>query len=383
MHLKLKTLLGIVLVFSGFFILPAFATMDLPQQIRFFDLEMPLRCQVDNFKEQSLSSTVVISPQDFIVRLPQKEQLPRYQVNSFSSRKQPVEVAIQNLLSEAGIQVVTEPGVYPVVTLKSLKGELSNVLEGIVDKAGIFYSYDAEQKILTLKVKSQMFIQLPHDRNVVMAVVDALSGGHFAPITTDWENYQISLFGTREELNKIRNLMSSFIKDRYLLSAQMTLYELTPLSSVSHWQQVIDSFGISRFALSQPGVGGTLLVLKSTMNVLQFVAKSMENYQVTPLAQGQMIVPSGWNVRFKLGECALQRPYEDLSVLLKTEIQQKKDAQSTLIVDSKQSEISHFDFRNAVDQEVAIIGVPVPGKINSELLLTLKFNFINLVKKGE
>ena len=218
MHLKLKTLLGIVLVFSGFFILPAFATMDLPQQIRFFDLEMPLRCQVDNFKEQSLSSTVVISPQDFIVRLPQKEQLPRYQVNSFSSRKQPVEVAIQNLLSEAGIQVVAEPGVYPVVTLKSLKGELSNVLEGIVDKAGIFYSYDAEQKILVMNFSVNfsmvsMYVEFP------MLIYNIFN--HFMPSTLQSNafeiNEEISLNARAEELqvkssnsNKFNEKFTSF-----------------------------------------------------------------------------------------------------------------------------------------------------------------------------
>lgn len=374
----------ISLILLGGFSLSLSATMDVPRQVEFFDLEMPLRCQVDDFQEQSLASTIVIKPQDFTVRLPlQTEPLPRYQVNSFSSRKQPVEVAIQNLVSEAGIQVVSQPGVYPVVSLKSLRGELSNVLEQIVKKAGIFYAYDAQKNTLTLKPKSQMIIQLPHDRRVVMAVVDALSGGRFDPITTDWENYQISLIGTRYELDKVRHLMSSFLKDRYLLSAQMTLYEMTPLSGVSHWQQVVKAFGSSRFALSQPAVGGTLLVLKSAVNVLQLVAKSMENYHVMPLAQGQMVVPSHWRVRFKMGECALNRPYEDLSVLLQSEIHHKKTAQSKLIIDSKPGEIAHFDFSNALDQEVAVIGVPVPNKPHSELMLTLKFNFINLVKQGE
>lgn len=360
------------------------ATMNLSKQFEFFDLEMPMRCHIDNFKEQSIASTVVIQPQDFTVRLPlQADLLPRYQVNSFSSRKQPVEVAIQNLLSEANIQVISEPGVYPVVSLKSLKGELTNVLEEIADKAGIFYSYNASKKILTLKTKSQMIIKLPHDRRVVMAVVDALSGGAFDPITTDWEKYQITLTGTRQELNKIRQLMSSLVKDKYLLSAQMSLYEMTPLTSVTHWQQVVDSFGLTRFALTQPSISGSLLVLKSTLNVLQFVAKTMENYRVVPLAQGQMVVPSNWRVNFKLGECALNRPYEDLSVSLRANVSGKKNAQNTLIVDSKQGEIASFDFTSILDQEVAVIGIPVPNKQNSELLLTLKFNFINLVKKGE
>ena len=37
----------------------------------------------------------------------------------------------------------------------------------------------------------------------------------------------------------------------------------------------------------------------------------------------------------------------------------------------------------ALDQEAVVVGVPVQNKPNVELLLTLKFDFINLVKKGE
>jgi hypothetical protein len=383
MNLK-KKIWGVCFACFMLFPLLGKATMNLPKQIEFFDLEMPMRCQADDFKEQSLSSTVVIKPQDFTVRLPaQTEPLPRYQVNSFSSRKQPVEVAIQNLLSEADIQVLSEPGVYPVVSLKSLRGELSKVLEEIAQKAGIFYTYDSAQKTLTLKPKSQMIIQLPHNRQLVMAVVDALSGARLAPVTTDWEKYQISMTGTREELNKARHLMSSFIQDKYLISAQMSLYEMHPYNSISHWHQIIDDFGLSRFALSQPGTAGTLLVLKPALNVFQLVAKAMERYQVTPLARGQMVVPSGWRVNFKLGECAVNSPYENLSISLKSDIQSKKNAQNTLVIDSKQGEIASFDFANMMDQEVAVVGIPVPNKQNSELLLTLKFNFINLIKKGE
>jgi len=343
-----------------------------------------MRCGVRDFKEQELASTVVLNPQDFIVRIDaQSDPLPRYQVNSFSSRKQPVAVTIQNLLTEAGIQVKSEEGVYPVVSVKSLKGELSNVLEEIAQKTGVFYTYNSENKILTLTPKSQVVVQLPHNRQVMMAVIDAISGVRFAPIMADWELYQISLIVNREELNKLRQLMASFLKDRYLLLAQMNLYEMHPLNANSHWNQIISDFGASRFASSRAGLGGTLLVLKSGINVLQMVAKAMENYQVLPMAQGQMLVPSGWRVHFNLGECALNRPYEKLSVSLRSKIKDKKTSQNVLSIDTKPGEVAFFDFSNALDQEALVVGVPVPGKPNVELLLTLKFSYINLIKKGE
>ncbi len=383
MHLKVKLL---NFLFAILWVCPSvcYATMELPQAVKFFDLEMPMRCSISNFREQELSSTVVITPQDFTVRLPAlTDPLPRYQVNSFSSRKQPAETAIQNLLAEANIRVESEPGVYPVVSFKSLKGELSHVLEEIAQKVGIFYTYNSERNVLTLKPKAQMLIQLPKNRPIMMAVVDAMAGGRYNPISTDWENYQISLVGTRDELNRIRQLMASIIKDKYLLLAQINLYEMRPITNFSHWQQVIADFGKSRFTTSKAGMGGTLLILNSSLNVLQLVAKAMENYQSTPLAQGQMVVASGWRVHFNLGECALHRPYEGFSVWLRSSIKNKKLAQNTLTIDSKAGEITSFDFSNALDQEATIVGIPVQNEQNVELLLTLKFDFINLVRKGE
>ena len=381
MRLKLK-----FLFLCAFLVWPlgSNAIMELPQSTAFFDLEMPMRCSVGDFKEQELASTVVVRPQDFTVRLvSQSDMLPRYQVNSFSSRKQPLNVVLQNLLTEAGIEVRVSEGTYPVVSVKALKGELSNVLEKLAQESGVFYVYDAESKILTVRSKTQMLIQLPRNKYVMMAVMDVISGGHFVPTAVDWENYQITLDGTRDELNKLRRLMATFIKDKYLLLARMNLYEINALMPTSHWHQVISDFGTSRFALSQKGMAGILLLFKPAVDVLQFVAKTMENYQVAPLAHGQMLVPSGWRVRFNLGECAMNRPYEKLSVVLSSKMQGKKVSKNSLTIDTEPGEVVSFDFTSALDQEAAVIGVPVPNKPDMELLLTLKFSYINLIKKGE
>ena len=70
-------------------------------------------------------------------------------------------------------------------------------------------------------------------------VLDALNGGHFEPISIDWENYQSTLSVTRSELKSIQSLMSSLIKEKYILAVQVKLYDVTLMHGKSHWQSVL------------------------------------------------------------------------------------------------------------------------------------------------
>ncbi len=357
--------------------------MELPPSFKYFDLEMPMRCQVDAFNEQNLATFVPLTKKDFTVRLPlQTGVLPRFQVNNFSFRKQPLDRALVNLFHETQIEVESELEVCPILSATSLNGELSAVVEELTKQAGVFFTYDTEKKILTLKEKSQAVIQLPKDKSVMMAVVDAMSGGMFNPISTDWHNYQITLTLTRGELEKVRHLLASLLKDKYLLSVQMSIYEVKPNAQVFHWQQILSAFGSDRVASSTPGTGGNLMVLKPMVNAYQLVAKAMNYDRVVPLAQGKTVVPSGWRVHFNFGECMLESPYTKMAVLFSSDIKNKSQAKSTLTIDSKEGEVVSFDFASALNQEAAVIGIPVPNKSTSELLLVMKFNYINLTKEG-
>ena len=74
-------------------------------------------------------------------------------------------------------------------------------------------------------------------------------------------------------------------------------------------------------------------------------------------------------------------PYPGLSVMMKTSVKKKNNAQTVLTFDTPEGEIASFDFDNELDQKIAIIGVPT--KNNQELLILLQFQFIQLIKKGE
>lgn len=357
------------------------AAMNLPSSFRYFDLEMPMRCSVDNFHEQNLSQYIPIQPQDFTVRLPhQTDLLPRYQVNGFSFKKKALDEALVELLEEAEIEVASELEVCPVLSASELTGELSAVVEKLANQAGVFYTYDAQKKLLTLKGKTPAVLQLPADKSIIMALVDALEGASIHPITPDWLNHQITLNVSRDELDRVRSLMAAMIKDKYLLTAQMSVYEVQFNSPKTHWQQVVSDFGTERVASSVPGISGNLMVFNPSVDAYQFVSKAMNYASVKPLAQGQIVVPSQWQVRFNFGECMMFPPYQDMSVRLTTKMRNKTQTDTKFIVDSQEGEVAAFDFASAMNQEVSAIGIPVPGKPNSELLFILRFNFINLTK---
>ena len=284
-----------------------------------------------------------------------------------------------NLFHEPDIEIESELEACPVLSATTLRGELADVIEELTKQAGVFYSYDADRKTLLLKDKSSVVIQLPKNKEVMMAVVDALSGGKFNPISSDWLNYQITLNLTRGELDQVRQLMNAFIKDKYLLSAQISAYEITPNANVTHWQQALADFGPNRVASSSAGVGGNLMVFNPSVDASQLISKAMKYDEVKPLAQGQTVIPSGFKVRFNFGECMMAPSYTNMSLILSTDVKKSK-ANTTLVLDSQEGEVTSFDFSGALDQEAALIGVPHPTHKNSELVFVIKFKFINLTK---
>ena len=101
------------------------------------------------------------------------------------------------------------------------------------------------------------------------------------------------------------------------------------------------------------------------------------------VASGKVVVPSGWRTRFNFNQCAPQMSYPDLSLSLRTSIKKKNEAQTVLTLDSSSGEIVSFDIVNNLDQKVMIIGLPIPNQSNKELMMSLQFQFIQLIRKGE
>ena len=358
--------------------------MTTPMTSKYLDVELPFRCLASSDVDENVSSIIVLSKNDFTVKLPaQTDLLPRFQVNGFSFRNKRVDVAISQLVKDAGIIVEAEEGSYLTLSASNLKGELTSVLEQLVRQGHLFYVYHADTKKLFLTHRANAVIQLPPERAIVMTVSDALNGGHFEPTSIDWSNFQISLSVTRPELEQIRALMANLIKERYLLSIQMKLYAITPLNTNSHWQNVLSSFGPRQFSSMERGVVGHALVLRQSTNEKAFLKSVQQSFNSVLLGGGTAVVPSGWKTRFNLNQCTFPTEYKDLSILFKSSIRRKDKAQTILTLDSSAGEIATFNINNALDQRIVVVGIPVPNHPEQEFMMTLQTNFIQLLREGE
>ncbi|MGN0919962.1 MAG: hypothetical protein ACI4OR_04330 [Alphaproteobacteria bacterium] len=359
--------------------------MNNPDSLRYLDVELPFRCSSDAVVEgEGIASSVALSKTDFTVRLPgQTGLLPRYQVNGFSFSNKAADVAILELLDSAQIKVIAEEGKYPTLSANDLKGELSVVMEELVRQSNLFYTYQPDTKTLFLTHKAKAVIQVPANKLVMMAVLDALNGAHFEPFSVDWTNFQITLNLTRPELTEVQSLMGMMVKEKYILAAQIKLYDLSSTSFETHWQFVLDRLGTRKISVTQSGLVGQALTLAPSVDDQTFLSAMQGTFSLVLIAAGKVAVPSGWRTRFNFNQCSVKASYPDLSVFLKTSVKKKNEAQTVLTLDSSSGEITSFDLNNNLDQKVMLIGVPVPGNPYRELMMSLQFQFIQLIKKGE
>lgn len=359
--------------------------MNNPDSLRYLDIELPFRCSSTPLMEgESVASSVALSKMDFTVRLPgQTALLPRYQVNGFSFSSKTLDVALSELLKNADIKVVAEDEKYPTLSARDLKGELSDVVEELMQKSDLFYTYQSDNKTFFLTHKTKAIIQVPSNKLVMTAVLDALNGAHLKPFSVDWANFQISLSVTRPELREIQSLMRQLVKEKYILATEVKLYDISSASSQTHWQAILNKLGTRKISVSQNGLVGQALTLAPAVDEKTFLSALRGIFSPTLVATGRVVVPSGWRTRFNFNQCSSQMSYPELSLFLQASIKKKNEAHTVLTLDSSSGEITSFDLNNNLDQKVMIVGVPVPGRKNQELLMSLQFQFIQLIKKGE
>ena len=359
--------------------------MNNPDSLRYLDIELPFRCSSATLDEgEGVAASIALSKRDFTVRLPgQTSLLPRYQVNGFSFSNKTADVAISELLKSAQIKVVAEEGKYPTLSARDLKGELFVVMEELVQQSNLFYTYQADSKTLFLTHKAKAIVQVPTNKLVMMAVLDALNGAHFEPLSIDWTHFQITLNLTRPELNEVQSLMGMMVKEKYILAAQVKLYDISSKATKTHWQTVFDKLGTRKISSVQNGLVGQALTLAPSVDEQTFLSAMQGTFSPVLVAAGKVVVPSGWRTRFNFNQCASQMSYPELTVFLKTSVKKKNEAQTVLTLDSSSGEITSFDLNNDLDQKVMIVGVPVPGRTHQELMMSVQFQFIQLIKKGE
>lgn len=364
---------------------PVPSRFDTTPSARFLNMETPFRCSVNNFGDQEISTTIALKPSDFrLTFFDETDKLPRFEVNGFSFDAMSVDEALQKLLDEADITVYTEDGAYPELDAKDVYGELSAVIGELTRAGDTFYKYDAERKELYLARKGRFELQLPDNRMVMLAMLDALRGAGLKEMTPDWKKNTILLTLTQNDKATVESLIDYIVNDSYLLLADTQVYRLTPKTSEANWQKTVDTFGAGKIYSATNGLMGKALITGHHTKTQGLLSTLGHDFTVTPISQGVAIVPNGWKMRFDVGRCAFPHESSSLSVLLNARIRSTDTVETDVTLDTRAGEVSTFNTIGALDNELVILGIPSLNPTTpdgSELLVTLKLRLIRLIKE--
>ena len=171
------------------------------------DLETPLRCYV-NWETQTMISTIPYNVNAFnLQRNGRNDPLPKYDVNGFSFDTLHAEQAFRKLLKEAHIKVTAKDAPYPKISADNLRGDLTGVLNMLSNASDVYYSYNADRKVVTLSRKGNFSLFVPRSRMIMLGLLDVLRGAGITDMTVDWQDYSITLNADYELVNKIQNLI--------------------------------------------------------------------------------------------------------------------------------------------------------------------------------
>ena len=349
----------------------------------YVDAEMPFRCMLPGTEEKQISNTIVLTPDDFSFEsLQSGDVLPRYAVNGYTFKDKPVNVVLSELLKSAGIKVLAPQTEYTLLDGDKIKGELSAIVEQLADAGDVLYSYKDSTKTLTLLRRADYALNVPKNKVVLMAVLDALRGSEISNLNVDWEKYQIRMTVSPEELQKAKKLVRQILDDSYLLAADIVGYQAVPIPSAGGWQGVLNQTTGIVASIGRAMVGRPI-VLKSKTSVDSFLDKVETAYTLIPLVAGQSVVPNGWQMKFNVNECANNTlPFPNMAVVMKTHIKDQSSERTQITLRTAHGSLSSFDVNSSLNQEVVLIGIPT-GVGNTELVFTLKFNLIRFIQKGE
>ena len=361
----------------------SFAAPSPKTTARFSNIETPFRCSTNRYDNLKIATTIPVTDKDFKLTFFDKmDDLPRYEVNGLTFKKKPIDEALQLLLDEADITVYTEDGFYPTMDAEDVFGELTDVVNELTESGEIFYRYDAVKKELYLSRKARFELQLPDNRTVMLAMLDALRGAGISDARPNWKNNTILTTLTAAEKKTVEELLSYILEDGHLLLADTRVYTARPKTPMVNWQKVIRRFGAGRVYTANNGLVGKILSIGNQIPEQQFMSTVGTEFAVLPVSQGVAIVPNGWKMRFNVGQCSLGDKLSTLSILVNAQIRTPEKVEANITLDSKKGELSSFNTVSAIDNELIVVGVPAPDSKGEELLATFKLRLIRLVKEN-
>ncbi len=325
------------------------------------DLETPLRCHV-NWKNQQMITTLPYNQKTFsLSRNGIDAPLPRFEVNGFSFKTMPAEKALLQLTKEAGIKLVAKDAPYPSVSAENLRGELSDVVKIITDAAEIYYSYDANTKVMTISRKTNFTLYVPKSRPIILGLLDVLRGAGITNVTTDWSDYSITFDGDYELQKKIQKLVAYFENNPVLIAYDVSIFKIYPQTQNNDidWQKMLNMFDFGTIKTAKTGVIGRVLTTSNDVNISSLQAFLGSQAKVLQVAEGKFVVPNLWMARFDIGKCAdLKLPESQFSLLAKSSLMPQNRIFSDITLEGTDGQITQFSIRSKLGENFLIIGIP-------------------------
>lgn len=331
-----------------------------PEGANELDLETPLRCDVNWETQQMILTLPYIKSAFKLERNGVNNPLPRFEVTGFTFDMMPAEQAMVKLTKEAGIRVSSADGPYTSISANDLKGEFSAVIKMIADSAGIYYSYNAKDKILTLSRHANMTLYTPHSRPIMMALLDVIRGAGITNIVTNWSDYSITFDADMETKNKMIELIDFFENNPTLIAYDVSVFRLYPYNQMKdiEWKDMLKSFDVGTISTAQSGVIGRILTTSNEINIDTLQRFMGNQAQIQLVSEGKFVVPNLWMARFDIGKCS--QPKADsygLSILAKASLE-KNNIFSNLTLEETNGQVTNFKTRTKLGENFLIIGLP-------------------------
>ena len=363
-------------------------TAKVEQNLTAVNIETPARCQIALHNNEIMTSLPLKDGAFEMQTMDKSDALPRYEVNDYTFKDMPLDLALQNLVSEAGIKVYSDDALFPEVSGDHIRGELSAVIDELTAAGDVFYRYDAKQKQLILSRWARFVMKVPGGRIGMYTILDALRGANITNLQPDFGTNEIYMRVNMEKKKTITELVDAIKQSPSLLLFDIQVYRLTKAQPnvKLNWQNIVQNFGVEKVNSSVNGIMGRVLSMKNQPNSRNIIDMLRQYGSVNVISEGVAIMPNDWKVRFDIGQCAkFQTPEQNLSMVFQSSILSNNRAESNIALDTQDGEITAFHTVYNIDDMLNVIGIP--GKVfnpawgdNIEYVITLKPRMVRLVK---
>ena len=369
------------------------------ENVEKFNLETPLRCEVD-WETQQLISTQPFDRRDFLLeRVDKGDALPDLKVENLSFENKSVDEVLRILLKNTGIQIYATDSFYKTLSQKEIGGNLTQVIDLITSLGGVYYNYDNRIKRITLKRYAKWNLHVPLSTDVILGMEDALRGADIDDIVIDWEDKIIIFQGDIVTEDKVRNIINKFAIENYLIAYDIDVLRVYPktLDGSIKWMNILEAFNAGSIKLSQKGIIGRALVVSSNFNRDSLNEFLYPQANTVLVSSGTFIVPDRWQGRFDIGRCGREVRLEtDLNILNQTQFLPSDKyvgkLDNTIVLRTSNGDIAKYTVPSRLGDNILIIGIPtqyfVEGKEtiippNAELVVLLSPRIIKIVRPFE